>query len=52
MLKMAMVTGLAAVMGFTGAALAEDNHVDTQRSDAPELARYGPFNIGVRLYCH
>jgi predicted dienelactone hydrolase len=48
MLKMAIVTGLAAVLGFTGAALAEDNHVDTQRSDAPELARYGPFNIGVK----
>jgi len=31
-----------------GSAVAEDNHIDTIRSDAPELAKYGKFNVGVK----
>ncbi len=48
MLKKAIVTGLLALFGVAGAALADDNHIDTIRSDAPELAAYGKFNIGVK----
>ena len=31
-----------------GSAVAEDNHIDTIRSDAPELAKYGKFNVGFK----
>ncbi len=48
MFKKAIVTGVAALFGFTGAVVAEDNHIDTIRSDAPELAQYGKLNIGVK----
>ena len=48
MLKKAIATGLVALVGLSGAVRAEDNHIDTIRSDAPELARYGKFNIGVK----
>ena len=48
MFKRTVVTGLLALFGWSGAALAEDNHVDTIRSDAPELAQYGKFAVGVK----
>ena len=48
MLKKAMAMGFAALIGLGGAAKAEDNHIDTIRSDAPELAQYGKFSIGVK----
>jgi predicted dienelactone hydrolase len=33
---------------FPGICLAQDNRIDTIRSDAPELARYGTFAVGVK----
>ena len=48
MLKKAMAMGFAALIGLGGAANAEDNHIDTIRSDAPELAQYGKFSVGVK----
>jgi predicted dienelactone hydrolase len=48
MLKNGIALGFAALFGLVGTALAEDNHIDTIRSDAPELAQYGRFNIGVK----
>ena len=48
MLKKAIATGLVALAGLSGAAWADDNHIDTIRSDAPELAQYGKFSIGVK----
>ena len=48
MLKKAMAMGFAALIGLGGAAKAEDNHIDTIRSDAPELAQYGKFSVGVK----
>lgn len=48
MLKKAIATGLMALVGLAGAARADDNHIDTIRSDAPELAQYGKFNVGVK----
>jgi predicted dienelactone hydrolase len=44
------LTLLAAVLGlaFAPLALAQDNHVDTIRPDAPELAPYGAFAIGIK----
>ena len=48
MLKKAFATALVALFGLAGAAMAEDNHIDTIRSDAPELAQYGKFAIGVK----
>lgn len=48
MLKKAMAMGFAALIGLAGAAKAEDNHIDTIRSDAPELAQYGKFSVGVK----
>lgn len=48
MFQKAILTGLAAMFGWAGAAMAEDNHIDTIRSDAPELAQYGKFGIGVK----
>ena len=48
MFRQALITGLLALFGLVGPALAEDNHIDTIRSDAPELAQYGKFTIGVK----
>lgn len=48
MLKKAIATALMALLGVAGTAMAEDNHIDTIRSDAPELAPYGKFAIGVK----
>ena len=48
MLKKAIVTGLVALLGVVCAAMAQDNHIDTIRSDAPELAQYGKFGVGVK----
>jgi predicted dienelactone hydrolase len=48
MLKNAIAIGLATVFSLSGTAMAEDNHIDTIRSDAPELARYGQFSVGVK----
>lgn len=48
MLKKAIATGLVALVGLSGTVRAGDNHIDTIRSDAPELAQYGKFNIGVK----
>ncbi|WP_340678394.1 dienelactone hydrolase [Paraglaciecola sp.] len=39
------VFGFMLVVYFNAAA---ENRIDTQRSDAPELAAYGPYAIGVR----
>ncbi|MGS0756951.1 alpha/beta hydrolase family protein [Roseateles sp. GG27B] len=38
----------AALCVISGAALALDNRIDTIRSDAPELAQYGKFAVGVK----
>ncbi len=49
MLKKAIATGLVVlVTGLSSAAIGQDNHIDTIRSDAPELAKYGAFNVGVK----
>lgn len=48
MFRQAIASGLVALFGLAGPAMAEDNHIDTIRSDAPELAQYGKFNIGVK----
>jgi predicted dienelactone hydrolase len=37
-----------ALFVMVGTVNAEDNHIDTLRSDAPELARYGKFSVGVK----
>ena len=47
MKKAIIVTGLAALAGIAGPALGNDNHIDTIRSDAPELAQYGKYSLGV-----
>jgi len=39
-----LVSGIAATSGIS----AQDNHVDTIRPDAPELAPYGSYSIGVK----
>ena len=44
MLKKAMAMGFAVLIGLGGAAKAQDNHIDTIRSDAPELAQYGKWS--------
>ena len=48
MLKKLVTTGLVALLGIAGAAMAQDNRIDTIRSDAPELAQYGKFSVGVK----
>ena len=48
MLNKAFAFALVVLLGMTGAVMAEDNHIDTIRYDAPELAPYGKFNIGVK----
>jgi predicted dienelactone hydrolase len=48
MIKHAIATGLTALLALSGAAQAQDNRIDTIRSDAPELAPYGKQNVGVK----
>ncbi|MBU3738017.1 MAG: dienelactone hydrolase [Rhodoferax sp.] len=48
MFKHAIATGLTALLALPGAAQAQDNRIDTIRSDAPELAPYGRQAVGVR----
>jgi predicted dienelactone hydrolase len=48
MLRQAIITGLAALLGLGGPAMANDNRIDTIRSDAPELAAYGKLAVGVK----
>ena len=48
MIKNAIVTGLTALLALSGAVQAQDNRIDTIRSDAPELAPYGKLNVGVK----
>ena len=48
MIKNAIVTGLTALLAVSGAVQAQDNRIDTIRSDAPELAPYGKLNVGVK----
>ena len=47
-LKPAIAAGLTALLALSGAAQAQDNRIDTIRSDAPELAPYGRQDVGVR----
>lgn len=48
MLKKYFAGLLSALLVVCGAALAQDNRIDTIRSDAPELAQYGKLTPGVR----
>jgi predicted dienelactone hydrolase len=48
MIKHAIATGLTALLALSGAVQAQDNRIDTIRSDAPELAPYGKQNVGVK----
>ncbi|NBT55572.1 MAG: dienelactone hydrolase, partial [Betaproteobacteria bacterium] len=48
MIKHAIVTGLTALLTLSGAVQAQDNRIDTIRSDAPELAPYGKLDVGVK----
>ena len=49
MLTQTIFSGLAAVALSAGApAMAQDNRIDTIRSDAPSLAKYGTLGIGVK----
>lgn len=48
MFKHAIITGLAALLSLGGPAMANDNRIDTIRSDAPELAQYGKLAVGVK----
>jgi predicted dienelactone hydrolase len=50
MLGRLLAAGLAAFIGLMHNTMAQDNRIDTIRSDAPELAAYGPHAIGVRTY--
>lgn len=43
------IAGVCSALALAGAvALAQDNRIDTVRSDAPELARHGPHAVGVK----
>lgn len=42
-----VMTSLFMLLGLTTSANGE-NRIDTQRPDAPELAKYGQYNVGVR----
>lgn len=42
--------GLSALLAWSGAAQAQDNRIDTIRSDAPELAPYGRQDVGVKTF--
>jgi predicted dienelactone hydrolase len=48
MLKRAIVTSMAAMLGMVTPVWAQDNRIDQIRSDAPDLAPYGKYNIGVK----
>ncbi len=48
MIKHAIVTGLTALLTLSGAVQAQDNRIDTIRSDAPELTPYGKLATGVK----
>ena len=49
MLTKAIFGGLAALaLGAGASAMAQDNRIDTIRSDAPSLAKYGALAIGVK----
>ena len=50
MLKKTATAVFIAFFGMAPTAMAEDNHIDTIRSDAPALARYGAFNVGIRTF--
>ena len=45
---MTVATTLGALFVPADGASAQDNHIDTIRSDAPALARYGALDIGVK----
>ena len=45
---MRWIVALMLLMNAEGNALAQDNRIDVQLPDAPELAAPGPFHIGVR----
>ena len=47
-MEKAMAMTCSALLGLSGAAMAQDNRIDTIRSDAPELAHYGKFTPGVK----
>ena len=49
-LNAALVAGLtlAGIAGLAGPAAADDNRIDTIRPDAPALAKYGSYGIGVK----
>lgn len=42
------ITMFCVIFVFVGLNVWAENRIDTQRPDAPELAAYGPFAIGVR----
>ncbi|MDD7910714.1 dienelactone hydrolase [Pseudovibrio exalbescens] len=42
------VLGLAVVLGVMPVSVFAENRIDSQRPDAPELAAYGPYPLGVR----
>ncbi len=52
MLKKALVAGTVAALAAwllpSAGALAQDNRIDTIRSDAPALAKYGALGVGVK----
>ncbi len=48
MYRKAIAAVFVALIGVAGVSLAQDNRIDTIRSDAPELAQYGKSNIGVK----
>ncbi|MBJ3783783.1 alpha/beta hydrolase family protein [Devosia sediminis] len=45
---MRLVLAVAFLVGLGGISVADDNRIDIQRPDAPELAAPGPYDIGVR----
>ena len=47
-LQKILATLCTALAFFASTAQAQDNRIDTIRSDAPELARYGKHAVGVK----
>ena len=47
-IKTTLAAVCTAIALLSGAALAQENRIDTIRSDAPELAKYGKHAIGVK----